>query len=167
MLHATVTPDIECACLVQEDARPARKADRLTDQPRSTTLPHERQLSAWWREPLPGTGGAVRPLVVGCTVFAACCRGAVEQPFEYAKCLYQVGRGADLRVADMFRGLGMQVGRTTGLLLLMVGLQLVFDHFTPVVSSLCHALGLATGLVVGLLVGRGIARRAAAAAAAG
>ena len=85
----------------------------------------ERQLSAWWREPLPGTGGAVRPLVVGCTVFAACCRGAVEQPFEYAKCLYQVGRGADLRVADMFRGLGMQVGRTTGLLLLIF---VPYDH---------------------------------------
>ena len=85
----------------------------------------ERDLGGWWREPLPGTGGAVRPLVVGCTVFAAGCRGAVEQPFEYAKCLSQVGRGADLRAADMFRGLGAQLARTTGLLLLIF---VPYDH---------------------------------------
>lgn len=73
----------------------------------------------WWSVPLPYTAGLLRPSVVASTVIAATARSIVEGPFEYTKTMYQVGRGSEVRLKDMYRGQLMQTLRTTSMLLLI------------------------------------------------
>jgi len=60
-----------------------------------------------------------RPCVWASATFCSLTRATVEAPFEQAKVMRQTGRSWSF--TELYRGAGMQVARTTGLLLMIFG----------------------------------------------
>lgn len=72
-----------------------------------------------WKRDLLG-GYFPRPCVWASATFCSLTRAAVEAPFEQAKVMRQTGCSWSFGT-DLYRGAGMQVARTTGLLLMIFG----------------------------------------------
>lgn len=99
-----------------------------------------------WKTELLG-GYFPRPMVFAAALCSSLCRAVVESPFEYAKVMRQTDSAWALK--DMYRGFGMQVARSTGMLLCIFGPYDVVRTKKPEWMSTLGRQWLTTTLVCG------------------
>ena len=89
----------------------------------------------------------LRPMVLTATVFSSLCRCGLENPIEYAKVMGQTGKKWIIK--DIYRGVGWQVVRTTGLLLPIFGGIDVARRYTNWMNSFWGQFGVTAGSAAG------------------